>query len=218
MIIKQQLDLRKQDESIEIDTAELIRKRSYFQKDHRENHTPQRRSETTQYTSQAPCGWCGKRHKFGRGNCPTKAAICRKCQKLGHFQAVCRSSSNTVNTIADSGEDSDIFMGGIDETIDGQIAIKPWIVTVVLNGTPIEFKLDTGADVTAITPEIYDRMGKLILDQNDRILKGPGQEVLKVKGKFSADIQWKHQKVRETIYIIEHLKTPLLGRAVIQVC
>ena len=109
--------------------------------------------------------------------------------------------------------DNEIFMGGVDEIANNK---EPWKATVVLNITPIEFKLDTGADVTAISPAEYDKINKVELVTNDQILRGPGQEILKVKGKFTAELQWQQKNVREEIYIIENVKKPLLGRAAIE--
>ena len=38
--------------------------------------------------SKSTCGWCGKSPSHAKQQCPAKDAVCHKCSKHGHFQAV----------------------------------------------------------------------------------------------------------------------------------
>ena len=69
--------------------------------------------------------------------------VCTRCGN-DHFQRVCR---NTINEIKlDNGDTTDNkFLGAI-STHEGE----PWVVTLLVNKSPITFKIDTGADVTVI--------------------------------------------------------------------
>ena len=43
------------------------------------------------------CYFCGN-NRHPRSKCPARTVQCNKCQKLGHFAKVCRSSDNSVST------------------------------------------------------------------------------------------------------------------------
>ena len=75
-------------------------------------------------------------------------------KKKGHFQAVCLSGK--VNTVIE--DDTDYFLSalGLDE-IDS-LHIDPWKTNVSVNGNSVEFKLDTGADVSAVTDYIIPNL------------------------------------------------------------
>ena len=106
-----------------------------------------------------------------RQQCPAREATCHNCSKKGHFKSVCRSR-NAVDDI--SNEEEFIFL----DTVSLEIAAvnggtKPWTIGIHLNGDPIEFKIDTGADVTVI-PQLltgsqettnYNQLEKFYVDQ-----------------------------------------------------
>ena len=90
---------------------------------------------------------------------------------------------------------------------------KPWTVKIQVNKHPILFKIDTGANVTALPSELYrrDRYGPL--KQTGMSLVGPSQNTLDVMGCFEAHIEVNKRKVVERVY---GLQTPLIGRLAIQ--
>ena len=55
--------------------------------------------------SSSACTRCGKIPAHDRQHCPAKEATCRKCNKKGHFQAVCRSTVK-VGRVQSQGEHS----------------------------------------------------------------------------------------------------------------
>ena len=63
-----------------------------------------------------------------------------------------------------------------------------WMTKVVLNGKPTPFKLDTGAEVTAISEETYLDIGKPELSNPGKTLFGPSCCPLKTLGCFLASI------------------------------
>ena len=93
---------------------------------------------------------------------------------------------------------------------------KPWTVKIQVNKYPIVFKIDTGADVTALPSELYrrDRYGPL--KQTGMSLVGPSQNTLDVMGCSEAHIEVNKRKVVERVYVVKGLKTPLIGRPAIQ--
>ena len=160
------------------------------------------------------CSWCGKRHSKGRDHCPARVAVCHRCKKRGHFQAVCRSRPKTLGTIE---QEEAAFMGVINGTVAAvNTSRDAWTATISLKGTSVDFKLDTGADVTAIPLNTFNSLADVKLMKSDRILKGPDQAALKVKGKFMTDFKWQQKSSREEIYVMEKLQKPLIGRPAIE--
>jgi len=75
--------------------------------------------------------------------------------------------TNEFNEYDDQSEDG--FLGAVtSETL----LQHQWLVTVVLNGVPVEFNIDTGADVTVITEDLYHQVGSPCLKVPDQTLKG----------------------------------------------
>ena len=75
----------------------------------------------------------------------------------------------------------------------------------------VNFKMDTGAEVTAINPETYRFLGKPRLYQPTKILYGPSHHALKVIGQTTVFLRFRKQSARQKIYVIEGLKKNLLG-------
>ena len=78
---------------------------------------------------------------------------CRKCKKQGQYQSVSRSVTNLATTRKDT-VNEEPFLGTID-IISTHSKGNQWIVELLLNGKPVQFKIDTGADINAISEEIF---------------------------------------------------------------
>ena len=80
-----------------------------------------------------------------------------------------------------------------------------------INEHEIDFKLDTGAAVTAIPSKYIDELG-LTCQKTQSILKGAGNHELKTLGTSLVNIVYKGENFQEKIHIIDNLVTPLLGK------
>ena len=83
--------------------------------------------------------------------CLAREATCCKCETQGHYQSVCRSVTNLA-TIQTDTVNEEPFLVTIEIT---SIHSKnnQWMIELLLNGKPVQFKIDTGADATAISEE-----------------------------------------------------------------
>ena len=107
--------------------------------------------KSTQFTqgTQSKCPNCGKGFPHDSRNCPARNATCNTCGKLGHFQAVFRSSTRVKEVFSDNSEVLDaVYIH--DLAIHRAGRNDSWLVTLQLNGQPVTFKMDTGADVTVL--------------------------------------------------------------------
>ena len=92
------------------------------------------------------CFRFGRTPSHDREHCPAKDAICRKCLKHCHYQAMCRTA---VRVGGIQTQEDDIFLGAV-ETQDG----KTWSVSLLLNETPVDFHIDTGVEVIVISEAV----------------------------------------------------------------
>ena len=83
-------------------------------------------------------------------------------------------------------------------------------MNLYLNDIPLEFKIDTGAEVTVI-PESVATPFQSLLQASSRGLQGPGKTSLQVCGQFTGTLRKDTHAVKEEIYVVKNLHTPLLG-------
>ena len=128
--------------------------------------------------------------------------------KKGHFKAYCLSKPSTVSTVAAECQEEEeaAFLG----TVTSQES-SIWKTTLKLNGKEVSFKLDTGAEVTAISEETYRQVYEKTLQRASNVLYGPACQSLKVIGQFRGQLSGKQQSLEETIFVIRGLKNNLLG-------
>ena len=164
----------------------------------------------------ALCSRCG-RNSHKRDACLAKNAECRKCHKIGHYAAFCRSKK--IQKFAEvEEEDDELFLNNEDShmgTIVGEVTSDPWMVTVKMDQQELQFKIDTGADVTVI-PERMTPIGKRPLQKVTKKFFGPGRTRITVLGKFTAKLTYKERSCNDEVYVVKGLEEPLLGRPAIK--
>ncbi len=116
------------------------------------------------------CTRCGRPPTHNREQYPAKEATCHKCGKTGHFQTACRSSAN-VRTVESLNQEA--FMGAVQDSKQ----TNPWMVALTVNGKPLELKIDTGADVSAIPYREFKTMPGASLKLATKVLSGPSHKV-----------------------------------------
>ena len=80
------------------------------------------------------------------------------------------------------------FLGAIESSGSND---KQWLSTIMLNRTKVTFKLDTGAEATAISAETYQELENVTLHQPTKTLCGPANSHLSVIGQFTGDLTYK---------------------------
>lgn len=81
-----------------------------------------------------------------------------------------------------------------------------------LNGTETLFKLDTGAEVTAIS-EAFKHLciDRKLFQKPIKVLYDPACQSLKVVGQFKGELQTRKHSYQETVFVVRGLKNDLLG-------
>ena len=76
---------------------------------------------------------------------------------------------------------------------------------------PIQFKLDTGAEVTVISETAFANIKNTQLQRASRILLGPARQKLEVLGQFDGHFLCKGETCQQVAFVMKGLKTNLLG-------
>ena len=121
-----------------------------------------------------------------------------------------RSAVNAVTNDNDGGGDDKFFLGAINSTNKGE-----WTAELLLNGIPMTFKIDTGAEVTII-PESAATPFKELLRSPEGMLHGAGESSLSVCGQFMGTLQLNTKTAKEEIFMVKNLHKPLVGLTAIQ--
>ena len=78
---------------------------------------------------------------------------------------------------------------------------KAGMVQVTLNDVPVVFKIDTGADVAVIAESMFRNITTKLQPTGAR-LRGPGDNVLDVRGKFTARLQYRQRSSQQEVYVV----------------
>ena len=122
---------------------------------------------------QKTCIRCGRAPFHSRDFCPARNAKCHKCKKTGHFQLQCRMKS--VRTVL-ADQDDEVYIAAVHQKPEK----SPWIVTLGVNGSPVKFKIDTGADVSVLPEAIFKKLRGATLQHTSKSLIGPNKQSLNV--------------------------------------
>jgi len=129
---------------------------------------------------------------------------CHKCSKKGHYSSVCRSKS--LATVSEEQQRNNSFLDTIYETKG-----TSWTAPIKINGQEIVFKLDTGAEATAVSTKTFKTLKNIKLQKSAKILCGPNNQPLNVLGHTVVQLTSKERFCKHPIYVIEGLKNNLLG-------
>ena len=133
--------------------------------------------------TQGRCSRCGNDY-HPRSRCPARNATCHRCQKIGHYSTQC--FSKTVSEVVPGDHDVDtVFLG----TMTSDSEESAWFTKIQLYGQETRFKLDTGAEVSAISEKTYQQLRKPTLTLPGKVLCGPSRIPLKVLGQFKGKLR-----------------------------
>ena len=107
-----------------------------------------------QNSSSKKCTRCGK-EQHARDKCPAKDATCHRCQRKGHYSAMCYAK--TISTVSEDASSLDTAF--LDSASTDQE--NAWFADVQMGEQEtLKFKLDTGAEVTAISHHAYQLLSE----------------------------------------------------------
>ena len=114
------------------------------------------------------------------------------------------NSCNDNSSDCDSAQFCSIDCGVSDET--------EWYIDLNVNGDPIDLKIDSGADVTVISEDVYCRMSnRPRLKSGKVVLNSPGGQCSNL-GQFVARTLYMGEKFHFLVQVLKGTTTTLLGR------
>ena len=166
-------------------------------------------SKSDQSTVDQNCGRCGgPPHK--RMNCPARDSVCIMCKKKGHWKMVCRSKK--VNEVLTDDDMEELFLGEVIDAVEANQS-NSWKADIAINDKIIKFKIDSGADVSVLPYDVYNKLKKqteLELEPTNKGLSGPCNYKLNCIGKFKAKLSTNHKSVDNEVFVVKGLQRPLL--------
>ncbi len=156
------------------------------------------------------CHRCGETPSHSRDVCPAKDAVCHKCGQKGHYIKKCQNKQRSVRAL-DADPENYAFMGSVSASDNSDFNSY-----MLVNGVELEFKIDTGADVTVIAERHYHRVSRNPLQPPDVQLKAANQLPFKVLGMVECDISYKNSTSRQCVYVVDNIVYPLLGKPAIK--
>jgi len=167
------------------------------------------------------CRNCGyPKHEEG-WECPAKGEECAKCHKLGHYARVCKSGNAVANRLEANNEVIDPHLGHV-FICSSSSNVEPLdLVDVTFRGKkgkPISILAlpDTGANVTAMSPETFKQSGN---DMHTHLAiqpKSADGSRLRTIGMSMFSVEFKDKLVETEVYVIKGLEKPILSRALLK--
>lgn len=179
------------------------------------------------------CYSCGKSdHNFA--TCKYKTYTCSICNRVGHLPRVCslhkskrdkrnQYSNNFIENESTNEEQSESDNSNSDSddehflynlTDDKQ---NPFVIQLLVNGTSIEFEVDTGASLSVCSRKFYEeRLSHLPVKKSNVILNSYDKSIIKPIGAVEISIEYNDEIIKSDILIIENGGKPLIGRDILR--
>ena len=111
--------------------------------------------------------------------------------------------------------DERFFLGEVIEAIHSdKRGSQPWKAEVLVNNSRVSFKLDSGADVTVIPLDLYEKLCNQSgeLQPSNKVLMGLCRQQIDCVGKIRATLQSNKHTFNKDVYVVKNLEQPLLER------
>lgn len=180
----------------------------------RMRYTTRDRSELSkggQSSQSWSCAWCGGKRQHPRQTCPARTATCHKCDRKGHFQAVCRGVNKNVSAVESTTEQLHLEQLYLGDVHIGDVNTDEWTATLTLNGHRVTFKLDSGAAVTVLGAT-EPALAGVLMERPEKKLCGAGNNPINATGMKVMTLSFRDRECQDDIYVVPGQKQPLLSR------
>ena len=111
-----------------------------------------------------------------------------------------RLSKTVANISEDLTETEPIETSYLNAVTNNHQRTTSWKIQVKVDGKAVLFVIDTGAEVSAISKDVYDANGRPRLYNPNKILCGPGRQVLNVLGCCMVTLSYKQHRVSQKVF------------------
>ena len=153
------------------------------------------------------CKRCGGKTHLIRETCPAKTANCHRCNRRGHFSSQCLSKTVATTTSQELPVDT-LFLDAVNSKASKS---TEWQTTIKIEDKIVSVKMDTGAEVMAISKETFKQLNGARLSKSSRVLQGLTGHPLQTPGQFTGTLQSEGRRCQQQIFVVRGLRTNLLG-------
>ena len=196
------------------------------------NKKPSKRNEVRAKA----CFCCGRPNHFS-SNCKYRDYECHTCGKKGHLQNMCKSKAETepcrlnnsnkgkqrtkrndqnfIEEADDMREPFDHLFHLKGGDVDGDGEVEPISVEISVEKIKINFEVDTGSPISAISSNFYAKNKQLRamkLRESHRIFKSYQGNIIQPRGILDVNVQYKNNKARLELFVIDGNSVPIIGR------
>lgn len=179
------------------------------------------------------CKNCGNSHLAKKEKCPAFGQLCHNCKKMNHFKKCCRQRCQYVQKKANYKKavqeleiekppafDDTFYVDGVEfdkcvDTVNSFMAEQEeGFVTLHINKTPIEVKVDTGAKCNVMSQTTFKRIATNIQpveQENTPNLVAYGGSKIETKGLVTLQCNLKGQRHSLPFFLVDQDVQPLLG-------
>ena len=148
------------------------------------------------------CFRCGsKSHLANSKDCKARAVKCNSCGKTGHFSKFCKGKQAIKVSQISEQENFHIFQ------VNGENGKR--YLPLSINGSVINFLVDTGSDVSIIPIELAKSLD-LTLNKSDASLSDYNDRSIKTYGECTVTVRYKNSRFEGKVYVCNK-STPILG-------
>ena len=175
------------------------------------------------------CSKCGMQHELNK--CPARGKLCLKCNKKNHFAKMCYDKS--VNAVDENEivvqesfhavDPGDLFMGLIDiskSTVIPELSSSKdissisndWNESVLLDGCPVDVKIDTGAQTNVISEQVLKKiLPDSIIKPSTVTLSAYGGTKIPVSGSCDINCEFDGEVVKTSFIVVPLVAKTVLG-------
>ncbi|XP_058811184.1 uncharacterized protein K02A2.6-like [Topomyia yanbarensis] len=184
------------------------------------------------------CFSCGKDGHIARSmDCPARGRTCRRCQQLGHFEAVClkqgskrRGTMPVASNLKRAYNVEPLKVEQINSVPERNVSVEDKVyyafyggndinvLPTMIGGIRVSMLVDSGADANLITVKTWEvlKHEKVNIISSTKgsakILKGYGSDkALKIVGTFQAEIAIGKRQVIAEFFVVDGGQKDLLG-------
>ena len=163
------------------------------------------------------CNFCGNNWHKTLQDCPARNSKCQKCQRIGHWAIVCKSSKTSFqqkqknsaiqSTNNDNDSDEDTNISSITATTNSKNSAH---VKAMINGQQIQALIDTGSDSTFVEKSFVVKHG-IEFEQLNKTISLANKSTFKILGQTMVDITLNNTSYRNfNVFITESLVMPFI--------
>ena len=180
------------------------------------------------------CLRCGAKHNFSQP-CPHRNTICNFCKKRGHNEKVCFAKRKSSSKLANNQKnhkmqadedvlapeplsDASLFFDHSEYDLfynEGGDNNKMVSVTVGINSQPVTLEVDTGASLTLISTDTFQKLRQqtpVKLDSVNTTLRTYTGEAVPLMGKCNVTVTYRDTEYVLTIHVVKGNGPNLMGR------